>query len=228
MVVTMFLEDDKKQFFFSTLSQYKVEDKHGNIIGRPGDALFFSQDMKIHSLILFGGLLEEKMEELHFRENIDPIVPVSTIQSINPDKKRIVLNVGKEELKSTDHNFKAPEGLLQFIKLKKLPIYEKHNEKVGRVVDIFFKEKGGYSLIVGGSALEDFLEKLGVIPDKDLIVPGATITEISDKIKIEVGKEDLISTLFENIDYTREFDFLNGTRAGFVSKQLNIQQYVLR
>ena len=190
----MFIGDKKSDFFFSHLSQYRVEDKNGKIIGRPGDALFLLKDLSIDSLILFGGLLEEKLEDLHLKENIDPIVPVSVIKTVDQKKKKITLNVGREELSATDDNYKAPAGKIQYLKLKKLPIFEKENERIGRVIDIHYRTDGKYSFIVGGSALEEFLEKIRVIPDKDLIVPSTSITEISDKIAIKLSKIDLITT----------------------------------
>ena len=217
----MLIDENKKHnFFFSNLSQFKVEDKDGKALGKPGDALF-SKDMKIDSLILFGGLLEEKMEDLGLRENIDPIVPLSAIKSIDEKKRKIVLNVAKKELKTTNADYNAPEGLIQYIKLKKIPIFEKNNEKIGRVIDIFFNEKGGYSFIVGGSALEEFLEKVRIIPDKDLIVPGSSVTEISDKIKIKSAKSELITTLYENI--TDPQQYLGKNKVVFVPKNTSYQ-----
>jgi sporulation protein YlmC with PRC-barrel domain len=191
----MLIGDKKSDFFFSQLAQFKVEDKNGKIIGKAGDAIFNKKDMTFNSLILFGGLLEEKMEDFGLKENIDPIVPISAIASVDQKKKKIVLNVDKSELKTTNKDFSAPEGTIQYIKLKKLAIYEKENEKIGRVIDIFFHSSGMYKFIVGGSALEEFLEKVRVIPDKDLIVPNSAIKEISDKIVLTVNKFDLLSTL---------------------------------
>lgn len=215
----MFLDDKKSDFFFSQLSQFKVEDKNGKNIGKPGDALF-TKDFRIDSLILFGGLLEEKMEDLHLRENVDPIVPISVIQTVDETNKKIVLNVAKDELKSTNNSFVAPEGLMQFIKLKKLPIFEKNNEKIGRVVDIFFEKDGKFKLIVGGGALEEFLEKVRVIPDKDLIVPGSSLVgDITDKITIKLDKMQLLSTLEEVKDDPNQL--LTTDKVSFIPRGMN-------
>lgn len=213
------LVDKKEDFFFSNLSQFKVEDKNGKIIGKPGDALFSKKDFSINSLILFGGILEEKMEDIHLRENIDPIVPLSTIASVDQKKKKIVLKVSKEDLKHTDNNFVAPDGLIQYIKLKKLGIVEKNHEKIGRIIDIFFQADGKYKFIVGGSGLEEFLEKIRVIPDKDLIVPGSSVKEISDKIVLNVDKYSLLSTL-ESTSPTKEL--LKAEKASFIPRTTNL------
>ena len=218
----MFIGDNKSEFFFSHLSRFKVEDKNGKVIGRVGDALFSSKDLSIHSLILFGGLLEEKLEDLGFRENIDPIVPISVINSIDQKKRKITLNVSKEDLKTTDNNFVAPNGTIQYLKLKKLPIFEKGSEKIGRVIDIHFQKDGKYKFIVGGSALEEFLEKIRVIPDKDLIVPGSSVTEISNKIQVNIGKADLITTLHETVDDPK--DYFKSEKPTFVPKDVSYQQ----
>ena len=218
----MFIGENKSDFFFSHLSRFKIEDKNGKTIGRAGDALFSNKDLSIHSLILFGGLLEEKMEDLGFRENIDPIVPISVIKSIDQKNRKITLTVPKEDLKTTDNNFVAPDGTIQYLKLKKLPIFEKGNEKIGRVIDIHFQKDGKYKFIVGGSALEEFLEKVRVIPDKDLIVPGSAVTEISDKIQINKSKVDLLTTLHEQIKDTK--DYLTNEKVTFVPKGVSYSQ----
>lgn len=212
----MFSGNKKYNFFFSQLAKFEVEDKNGKKIGKPGDALF-TKDIIIESLILFGGHLEEKMEDLHLRKNIDPIVPLTVIDSIDEQKGIIRLKVAKDELKTTDNNFKAPEGLIQYIKLKKLPIYEKDNVKIGRVIDILFKAHGGYSFLVGGSELEELLEEVRIIPDKDLIVPSSSVIDISDKIKINENKNELVTTLFQNVK--NPYHFLEIKNSEFVTRR---------
>lgn len=201
----MLIGDSKNDFFFSQLAKYKVEDKNGVTIGKPGDALLSTKDLSIESLILFGGMLEEKMEDIGLKENIDPIVPLTTIVSVDDKDKKIVLNVSKDDLKTTDNNYKAPDGKIQYIILKKLGIFSKDSEKIGRVIDIHFKQDGSYSLIVGGSGLEEFLEKVRVIPDKDLIVPKSAVTSIGSDIKIKSNKKDLLSTLEDSKENPKEF-----------------------
>ena len=216
IVKAMFLDDDKKNFFFSQLSQFEVVDKDSKKIGKPGDALF-TKELNFNSLILFGGLLEEKMEALHLRENIDPIVPISDIDSIDYKKGIIRLNKTKNDLNKMDKNFPVPDGLIQYTKLKKLAIYEKNNVKIGRVIDILFKARGGYSFIVGGSGLEEFLEKIRIIPDNDLIVPSSSVVDISNKIKINENKDELITTLFENVN--NPINYLENKKSEFVPKK---------
>lgn len=113
----IFLDTDKNNLYFSQLAQYEVEDKNSKKIGSPGDALF-TNELKIDSLILFGGYLEEKMENLHLRKNIDPVVPVSVIDSIDDSKKLIHLKIAKSELKTANDGFVAQSGLIQYTKLK--------------------------------------------------------------------------------------------------------------
>ncbi len=217
--IIMLIGDSKSDFFFSHLAKYKVEDKDGKAIGKPGDALLSVTNLSIESLILFGGMLEEKMEDLGLKENIDPIVPLSIIDSVDDSKKKITLKISKEELKTTDNNFKAPEGTIQFIKLKKLPIFSHDNEKIGRVIDIHYRKDGSYRFIVGGSALEEFLEKVRVIPDKDLIVPGSSVTSIGSDIKIKHNKIDLLSTLEEAKEAPKEVSGVDNVR--FVPRGMN-------
>ena len=66
-------------YFFSELTKFKVVDNEGNNLGRVGDVLLNSEDISIDSLILFGSILEEKMEDIGLREDIDPIVSVAVL-----------------------------------------------------------------------------------------------------------------------------------------------------
>lgn len=98
-----------------------------------------------------------------------------------------------------------------------MPIYEKNNEIIGRIIDILFNDGSNYSFIVGGSVLEEFLEKIRIIPDKNLIVPRSSVNEISDKIKINDNKNELITTLFESVKHPS--NYLESTKSEFVPKK---------
>ncbi|MFW9967945.1 MAG: hypothetical protein ACFFEA_12400, partial [Candidatus Thorarchaeota archaeon] len=61
------------------------------------------------SLTVGGGLIEESLEKIGLKEDIDIIVPAETIESIADD---IRLKVSKDELQLTmDEAFKNPEVL---------------------------------------------------------------------------------------------------------------------
>ena len=194
------LIDKNFDFFFSNLAKFKVVDKNNVVVGRPGDALLNEKDLSIHSFIIFGSMLEERLEDMGFKENIDPIVPINLVEKEDISKRIYKLKVSKDELKATDNNFTAPMGTIHLIKLKKLSVFDKNNEKIGRVIDIFFQKNGKFQFIIGGSALEEFLEKIKIYPDIDLIVPSDSIAEISvESIKLKVSKIDLKTTLYSDV-----------------------------
>ena len=179
-------KNNKIEFFFSELGHFKVVDKNNYFLGTPSDAFLSLKDFSINSLILFKGFLEEKMKEMIHREINEYIVPMSTIKSINPSNKIILLKVEKEALKQTHQNFNAPEESIKFSKLKKLPLYSKSNEKLGRMTDLYYPIDDNCNFIVKGSELVKFLEDLKIIPNRDLLVPEQLISNLSDKIIIDV------------------------------------------
>lgn len=196
----MFLEDNKTEFFYSELAHINVYDQYGKYVGRTGDALLSTNDLAINSLILFKGFLDEKLEDLTLKENNDPIVPIKAIESIDQHNKKMFLKVSLDDLQTTGKNFVTPVGTINFLILKRLVLHEKNNEKIGRILDIFYRPDGQYSLIVGGSHLEEFLEKIRIIPDKNLIIPRRFVTQIADEITIDLSKIDLITPLHDHKD----------------------------
>ena len=60
-----------------------------------------------------------------------------------------------------------------------------------------------------------------MIPDKDLIVPGSSITEISNKIQVNIGKADLITTLYDNVENPKEI--FKRDKPTFVPKDVSYQ-----
>ena len=72
---------------------------------------------------------------------------------------------------------------------------------------------------MGGSGLEEFLEKVRIIPDKDLIVPSSAVTSITSLIKIKLNKLDLLSTLEDSKENPKEL--LTNEKAGFYPRGTN-------
>lgn len=191
---------DKKEYFFSHLTRMKVVDKDGKTVGKPGDALLDSETLQVKSLILFGSFLEEKMEDLKLKEDVDPIVPLGSIAEEKVSEKKIVLSEGHDQLEATSSGWTVPEGTIQFSKLKKVHVFDKDGNKIGTVIDIGYHEDGTYTLVLGGGFMEEFLEKIKVFADKDLLVPQKSISELGmDKITIKHSRKDLKTTIEENV-----------------------------
>ncbi|MBN2228285.1 MAG: PRC-barrel domain-containing protein [Candidatus Thorarchaeota archaeon] len=81
---------------YSTLEKTKIVDKDGHNIGHVID-IDFDMDGSV-SMIVGGGFIEEKLEALGLKTDVDIIVPGNTIDSI---KDEIHLNVSKDDLDTT-------------------------------------------------------------------------------------------------------------------------------
>ena len=216
------IDDNKIEFFFSELGHFKVVDTNKHVLGMPGDAFLSLEDFSINSLILFRGHLEEKLEDILHKEINEYVVPMSTIKAIDPNNKVILLNVAKEELKLTNKKFNAPEETIEFLRLRKLPLFSKSDEKLGRIVDIYYPIGDTCRFVVEGSELEEFLEKFRIVPNHDLIVPEHLINHLldNDKNQINVDKIDLITNLAEVSSKNFTIDQLRENRIHFMPKNL--------
>ncbi|MHA2364097.1 MAG: PRC-barrel domain-containing protein [Candidatus Hodarchaeales archaeon] len=189
-----------KDYFFSVLTKFKVLDSENKSLGRIGDALF-SKDLSLDSLILFGSIIEEKMEDIGLREDIDPIISVKDIVEEDIKGKKLKITKLKTQIPTTGKDWKPPEDLYQFTKLRKIPVYDKNEEKIGTIIDIAFHTDGTYTLVIGGSFLEEFLERIKIFADKDLLVPKKYIKEFSmEKIIVFHAKMELSTTIDEKIN----------------------------
>jgi len=82
-----------------------IIDKHEVIVGKAVD-IDFDLDGTA-SLTVGGGMIEETLERIGLKDDIDIIVPAETIESIGD---KIKLNVSKDELKLTiDEALEHPE-----------------------------------------------------------------------------------------------------------------------
>jgi sporulation protein YlmC with PRC-barrel domain len=200
---------------FSYIASFKVLDKNHAEVGRVGDVLLNKDTLDIDSLIVRGGFIEEKLEDLGVKEDVDPIVPASSIDSVSLSKSEIILSESKDELKNTTSDWSPPDNVHQFSKLKKTPVLDSENKKMGTIIDMYW-ESNNYVLVIGGSWLEEFLESIKIFADKDLIVPKDIVTEFSlDQVKISVTQNTLKTTLSQNLSANT---VLKEKRPGFVPR----------
>ncbi|MHA1962457.1 MAG: PRC-barrel domain-containing protein [Candidatus Thorarchaeota archaeon] len=82
--------------------------------------------------------------------------------------------------------------------LKKLDVFDSTNEKIGRITDFTFTFDGDLRLsqfILAGPRLEEFLEAIKVIPDKDPLFSASVIEKMGDKIQLNTTVDTLCTTL---------------------------------
>ena len=155
---------------FSQLKDKKVIDSKNHEAGEVIDFVITFTDNKIalKSIVLGGGRIEEFMESIGLRPDKDPVFQIDCISQITED---VVLITDVDSLKTTLDEGTITEHDMLLSKLSKLPIIGSDGMKVGRVIDIWFDINGEPWLVAGGGAFEEILERIGIQPDLDLLIP---------------------------------------------------------
>jgi len=170
-----------------------VVDSSGNKVGNVSDLTFsFDKELKLSKFILAGPKWEEFLESIKIRPDRDPVFDSSLITKID---ETIHLDTSVNSLKTTLDKDAIPEGDIRLSKLEKMDILDSSGKKIGRAIDVDFDVDGAVSMIVGGGFIEEKLEALGLKTDVDIIVPGAVISSITDKIQLNVSEGELSTTM---------------------------------
>ncbi|MHA1907793.1 MAG: PRC-barrel domain-containing protein [Candidatus Thorarchaeota archaeon] len=190
---------------FSQMMKKKVVDSAGKDIGTVNDFVisYTPKSVALKSIVLGGGRVEEFLESVGLRPDVDPVFQLDCISQIQED---IVLITEGDNLKTTLDEGSIGESDMRLSKFSKLPIKDSDGMKVGNVIDVWFDLNGEPWLVVGGGSVEEAMERIGVQPDIDLLIPMEFIDNISDKeVKIKYTKFQLESTCEDEYDkYKRE------------------------
>jgi sporulation protein YlmC with PRC-barrel domain len=183
----------------------------GNKVGTIIDVVF-TPELKLHSFIVGGSLWEELREQLGFIDDIDPVIPVDNVKEILKDK--IVLRVPKKELKHKLQKDVFPENAITYSYLKRKDIIDQKGKIIGRIVNLIFVPCGEAIFVLGGSMFKEFVEKLGLKQNIDLLLPLDLIKDISDKgITLTKNREQLEATIDNKpLDNEAQRDYLNSLK----------------
>lgn len=184
------------------LMKLDVVDADGKEVGRIGDITFtFDKKLTMKQFILEGSRIEEFLEMIRVKPDIDPVFDASLIAKISD---KIYLNTTVETLKNKLDEGAISEEEIPLTVLEKFDIIDKEGVKVGNAIDVDFNDDGSAWLTVGGGFIEETLEGLGLKSDVDIIVPANAIDEIIDVIRLGVSKDSLAKTLKSAVDEQNE------------------------
>ncbi|MCK5240482.1 MAG: PRC-barrel domain-containing protein [Candidatus Thorarchaeota archaeon] len=190
---------------FSQMMKKNVVDSTGKDIGKVNDFIisYTPKSVTLKSIVLGGGRIEEFLESIGLRPDVDPVFQMDCISQIQDE---IVLITEGEKLKTTLDEGTIGEGDMRLSKFSKLPIMDSDGMKVGNVIDVWFDINGEPWLVVAGGIMEEVMERLSVLPDIDLLIPMQFLDNISEKeIKLKYTKFQLESTCEDEYDkYKRE------------------------
>jgi sporulation protein YlmC with PRC-barrel domain len=179
---------------YSEIRGKDVIDKNGVKVGDIIDCIVDISNNKIalKHLVLGGGMVEELLESIGAKPDIDPVCNVEDLASISD---KVYLEVDKESLKKTIDPGVMCDNDIKFGKLKELDVVDSDGLKLGNVIDLWFDLKSRMWLVLGGGFFEELLEKLKAQPDIDLLVPMDFIKTVTTKaITIDRTKFELEST----------------------------------
>ncbi|MFW9932228.1 MAG: PRC-barrel domain-containing protein [Candidatus Thorarchaeota archaeon] len=169
----------------------KVIDSSNKEAGQVNDFIitFAENKVALKSIVLGGGRIEEFMESIGLKPDIDPVFQMDCISQITED---VVLITDVESLKTTLDEGTITEHDMRLSEFSKLPIIDSDGMKVGRAIDIWFDFDGAPWLVASGGSFEEFLEKIGIQPDLDLLIPMPFIQHITkNEIKLKYTKFQL-------------------------------------
>jgi sporulation protein YlmC with PRC-barrel domain len=176
---------------FTQLKKYKVYDVKDKELGKVID-FCFRFDYTLTKFILGGSFVEEFRESLGLKEDDDPVISLENISSIDFDNYKITVNLTEDKIPH-----KLMEGVLDetefmFSKFSKLTVVSTDPKKIGKIVDAIFDRDEKIAFVLGDNRFVEFLEKIGVLGNFDLLLPSKNIIEITDnEIKIDQSSKDL-------------------------------------
>lgn len=179
---------------YSEIRGKDVVDSNGEKVGEIMDLIFNCSDNKIDLkyMVLGGGRIEELLEAIGARPDIDPVCNLDSIEKI---EDKVYLNVDRESLKKTLDPGVIGENDITFSALSDIKIIDSDDFKIGFVIDVWLDNDGVMWLVLGGGFFEELLERLHVQPDIDLLIPPHFIETLnSDEIKLNVSKFNFEST----------------------------------
>ncbi len=197
---------------YSEIRKKEVVDSNGEHIGEVIDSSFTISNnrLELKHIILGGGRIEELLEKIRARPDIDPICNVSEIDSISD---KVYLNVDKDSLCKTMDKGVFTDLDLRYSEISKMKVVDVDGIKLGSVIDLWFDKASHLWLILGGSFFEELLEKLHAIPDIDLLVPQDDIESIKKGvIKLKKSKFQLESTCESEYEKLKREITNRGTR----------------
>jgi len=206
---------------YSEIRGKDVVDKNGERVGDIHDCIIDISNNKIalKHLVLGGGFIEELLESIGARPDIDPVCNVEDLASISD---KVYLEVAKDSLKKTIDPGILSDTDLKFKDFGKLDVVDSDGLKLGNVIDLWFDLQSRLWLVLGGGFFEELLEKLRAQPDVDLLVPMDFINEVTtEKIVLDRTKFELESTCEE--EYAKLKKDLAAKKAEGVSEVAQIR-----
>jgi sporulation protein YlmC with PRC-barrel domain len=189
------------------LSKMKVYDKDDTEAGKIID-FCVTDDYRVSKFILGGSRIEEIKEKIGLKADDDPVISMDCIEEVNLRENKIRINLSCSELpnKLQENAFTDNETL--FSSIRNTMVKSTDGTKIGRVIDALFTEDNDVSFILGDNPFVEFLEKIGLAGNYDLLLPKQYIKQRDEnEITIDKSKDQLKSLLDNKEIKYKSFDY---------------------
>jgi sporulation protein YlmC with PRC-barrel domain len=145
-----------------------IVDSAGEKIGRIIDFHFTQTNgkMEFTSIVMGGSRVEEFLESIGAKKDIDPFFPIDVIDRYENETLYLKIPYKKlaEPVKLAENEFRLTE-------LGGCEIIDSDTNKIGRIKDVIFDDKHRPWFVVHGGFFEESFEKLGIKADIDPLIP---------------------------------------------------------
>lgn len=167
----------------STLRHLRVRDGQGQFIGRIRDAVVHKETLALRGFVVHGSLLEESLEALKLRKDVDPLISLDDITEIT--ESTLTINKAAVDLPNAAAGTLADDDLL-FSALRKIPVLDVHGQALGVLADVFMDEAGKPAYQLGGESFLLYLKKMHCATDLMYLLTPDDIQHIGEGYQIRM------------------------------------------
>ena len=177
---------------FSNMKNKPIVDSKGDKIGRIIDFHFTYTDgkMKFSSIVMGGSRIEEFLESIGAKKDIDPFFSIDLIDKYENDTLYLKVPYQKltEPITLGDNEFRLSD-------LGDCDVIDIDANNIGKIKDVIFDDKHRPWLIVYGRFFAESFEKLGIKADIDPLIPPEFIKQLTkDVMTLKYSKMQLKTT----------------------------------
>ncbi len=140
----------------SALRHLRVQDVNGHVLGRIKDAVVNPTTLGFRGFVVHGSRLEEALEAMNLRKDVDPLVPLADITTLT--ESTLTVNQTASELANA-----APEALAEdemlFSAISHIPVLDVNGQALGIFSDIYVNADSTPSYRLGGKTFTLYLEQ---------------------------------------------------------------------
>lgn len=130
----------------SEIKKYTVIDNIGQNIGEPIDFGLNTKMMTAEVMVIGGGVIEELLEALELREDIDEYVFLDQIKEVT--ESEIHLFISEADLQKTNNKGELSSNLIRFQQLLRKKVINSDEELIGEIRDMYLNDSNTFFILI--------------------------------------------------------------------------------